>query len=299
MRIFDPHIHMTSRTTDDYQRMRAAGVRAVVEPSFWLGQPRTNVGSFCDYFDALLGWEPFRAAQYGIAHHATIGLNPKEANDARCREVLEVLPRYLAKDRVVAVGELGYDSMTPEEDEVFAAQLALAVDHDLPALVHTPHRDKLAGTRRTLDVVRESGLTAGAVLVDHLNEVTVDAVAESGCWMGFSVYPDTKMDEHRMVEILRRHGLDRMIVNSAADWGNSDPLKTVRVAEAMLGAGYTADDVDRVLWRNPVEFYGQSGRLELPETAAPGAEAPGDETAELVGAGATFLGNSVVRGARE
>lgn len=107
MRIFDPHIHMTSRTTDDYRRMHAAGVRAVVEPSFWLGQPRTSVGSFTDYFDALLGWEPFRASQYGIAHHATIGLNPKEANDARCREVLDVLPRYLAKDRVVAVGEPG------------------------------------------------------------------------------------------------------------------------------------------------------------------------------------------------
>ena len=29
-----------------------------------------------------------------------------------------------------------------------------------------------------------------------------------------------------MVEILRRYGLDRMLVNSAADWGNSDPLKT-------------------------------------------------------------------------
>lgn len=81
MRIFDPHIHMTSRTTDDYEAMYAAGVRALVEPSFWLGQPRTSPDSFRDYFDALLGWEPFRAAQYGIAHHCTIALNPKEAND--------------------------------------------------------------------------------------------------------------------------------------------------------------------------------------------------------------------------
>ena len=128
MRIFDPHIHMSARTTDDYRAMYESGVRAVVEPSFWLGQPRTNVGSFVDYFDGLIGWERFRAAQYGIRHHCTIGLNPKEANDARCREVLDVLPRYLAKDGVVAVGELGYDSMTAEEDEVFAAQLALAVD---------------------------------------------------------------------------------------------------------------------------------------------------------------------------
>ena len=189
MRIFDPHIHMSARTTDDYVAMYESGVRAVVEPSFWLGQPRTSVGSFVDYFDALIGWERFRAAQYGIRHHCTIGLNPKEANDPRCREVLAVLPRYLAKDGVVAVGELGYDSMTPEEEEVFVTQLALARDVGLPAVVHTPHRDKAAGTTRTLDVVRESGIGPERVVVDHLNETTVAEVADSGCWMGFSIYP--------------------------------------------------------------------------------------------------------------
>ena len=127
-----PHPHERAHDRRLPRRCTTSGVRAVVEPSFWLGQPRTNVGSFVDYFDGLIGWERFRAAQYGIRHHCTIGLNPKEANDARCREVLDVLPRYLAKDGVVAVGELGYDSMTAEEDEVFAAQLALAVDVRAP-----------------------------------------------------------------------------------------------------------------------------------------------------------------------
>ncbi|MCM4082836.1 TatD family hydrolase [Paractinoplanes hotanensis] len=281
MRIFDPHIHMTSRTTDDYQRMAEAGVRAVVEPAFWLGQPRTNPGSFTDYFDSLIGWEPFRASQFGIRHHATIALNPKEANDPRCRPVLDLLPRYLAKDGVVAVGEIGYDSMTPAEDEVFAAQLALALDHELPALVHTPHRDKARGTRRSIDVVQESGIDPGRVLLDHLNEVTVAAALEAGLWAGFSIYPDTKMSPDRMVAILREYGVERVLVNSAADWGKSDPLLTVRTAEAMLAGGFDKDDVDRVLWRNPVEFYGQSGRLDL---------------TDLAEAGATFAGNSILRG---
>ena len=284
MRIFDPHIHMTSRTTDDYEAMFAAGVRALVEPSFWLGQPRTSVASFTDYFDSLIGWERFRAAQFGIRHHCTIALNPKEANDPRCAEVLGVLPRYLAKDGVVAVGEVGYDSMTPEEDTAFATQLALAVEHELPALVHTPHRDKLAGTKRTLDVVRESGIDPGRVIVDHLNEPTVGLVAESGCWMGFSIYPDTKMDEKRMVAILQEYGTDRMVVNSAADWGRSDPLKTYKTGLAMLDAGFAESDVDKVLWRNPVGFYGQSDRLVLDEL--PGF-APSPQT---------FAGNSVLRG---
>jgi len=282
MRIFDPHIHMTSRTTDDYAAMAAHGVQALVEPAFWLGQPRTSVGSFVDYFDALIGWEPFRASQYGIKHHCTIALNPKEANDPRCREVLEVLPRYLAKDGVVAVGEVGYDSMTPEEDEVFAAQLELAKRFELPVLVHTPHRDKAAGTTRTLAVVKESGLFAGSVVVDHLNEVTVKEVADSGCWMGFSIYPDTKMDPDRMVVILQQFGLERVLENSAADWGRSDPLRTYATGQAMLAAGFSEDDVDQVLWRNPVAFYGQSGRLDLSTADAP----------------ETFEGNSIQRGAR-
>jgi uncharacterized protein len=284
MRIFDPHIHMTSRTTDDYEAMFEAGVRALVEPAFWLGQPRTSVASFTDYFDSLIGWERFRAAQFGIRHHCTIALNPKEANDPRCREVLDVLPRYLAKDGVVAVGEVGYDSMTPEEDEVFSRQLALAIEHELPALVHTPHRDKLAGTHRTLDVVRESGIDPGRVLVDHLNEPTVGVVAESGSWMGFSIYPDTKMDEQRMVAILKEYGTDRMIVNSAADWGRSDPLKTYKTGLAMLDAGFSESDVDKVLWQNPVEFYGQSDRLVL------------DELPGFAASSETFAGNSVLRG---
>ena len=291
MRIFDPHIHMTSRTTDDYEAMYAAGVRALVEPAFWLGQPRTTVGSFLDYFDSLLGWERFRATQFGIRHHATIALNPKEANDPRCAEVLDEIPRYLAKDGVVAVGEVGYDSMTPAEDEAFARQLTMAVDAELPVMVHTPHRDKLVGTRRTLDVVRESGIAPGMVVVDHLNETNVALVKDAGAWMGFSVYPDTKMDEHRMVAILLEHGTERVLVNSAADWGRSDPLKTLKTGRAMLAAGFGDDEVDQVLWRNPVEFYGQSGNLLLDPV-------PGFVEGEAPAATASFEGSSVLRGAR-
>src|ERR1044072_3981981 len=122
-------------------------------------------------------------------------------------------------------------------------------------MVHTPHREKARGTIRSLDVVKESGIDPGRVLLDHLNEVTVEAARDAGVWIGFSIYPDTKMSPSRMVAILRKYGPERVLVNSAADWGRSDPLLTLRTAEAMLADGLTADDVDRVLWRNPVAFY--------------------------------------------
>jgi predicted metal-dependent TIM-barrel fold hydrolase len=183
--------------------------------------------------------------------------------------------------------------MTEAEEDAFRRQLALAVDFGLPAMVHTPHRDKEGGTRRTLELVEESALEPGMVVVDHLNELTVGPVAAAGCWMGFSIYPDTKMDPQRMVRILQDQGPERVLVNSAADWGRSDPLLTRTTGEAMLAAGFSDDDVDRVLWRNPVEFFAQSGRLLLPDT-----EHTGGDDAPVVDETATFEGNSLLRGQR-
>src|SRR5881394_11893 len=150
MKVFDPHVHMTSRTTADYEAMAAAGVVALVEPAFWLGQPRTTVGSFADYFASLVGWERFRASQFGIRHFCTMGLNPKESNNPKLAdEVLRLLPRFLDKDGVVAIGEIGFDDQTDAEHESLARQLELAREFDLPVLIHTPHRDKKQGTIRS------------------------------------------------------------------------------------------------------------------------------------------------------
>jgi uncharacterized protein len=287
MKLFDPHIHMTSRTTDDYQAMADAGIAAIVEPAFWVGQPRTHVGSFEDYFLGLLGWERFRASQFGIRHYCTLALNPKEANNAElARGVLDLLPRYLEREGVVAVGEIGYDDMTPEEEKVFAEQLELAKKHDLPALIHTPHRDKLRGTERTLALIRETGFPEHLALVDHNTEETLPLVLKTACWAGHSIYPKTKMDEPRMVSLVKKYGTERILVNSAADWGVSDPLKVPKTAAAMREAGISEDAIETVLWKNPVRFFAQSGRLDLESV----------ETRPRIDNTQLWEGNSVLRG---
>lgn len=285
MKLFDPHIHMTSRTTDDYQAMADAGIRAIVEPAFWLGQPRTHVGTFEDYFLALLGWERFRASQFGIAHFCTMGMNPKEANHSELADgVLELLPRYLAKEGVVAVGEIGFDDMTAAEDRVFRRQIELALEYELPILIHTPHRDKKRGTERTVAIVKEMGVDPALVLVDHNNEETIRITLDSGCWAGHSIYPNTKMDETRMVKLALQYGPNRLIVNSAADWGVSDPLKVPKTAAAMLAAGMSERAVETIVWDNPVAFFAQSGRLT------------GIDAAPSIDQRNLFEGNSVLRG---
>ncbi len=287
MKLFDPHIHMTSRTTDDYEAMAKAGIRAIIEPAFWLGQPRTKVGTFEDYFQALLGWERFRASQFGITHFCTIGLNPKEANNPNVAQgVLDLMPHYLGKDGVVAVGEIGFDDQTPAEEKFFAAQLELAKKFDLPVLIHTPHRDKKRGTERSLAVVKEQRFAEERVLIDHNNEETLPLVLATGCWAGHSIYPNTKMDEPRMAALVKKYGPSRIIVNSAADWGVSDPLKVPKTAIAMKDAGIVAADIETIVWKNPIAFFGQTGRIVAADLASNASY----DQAEL------FEGNSVLRG---
>ena len=215
----DPHAHMISRTTDDYEAMAAAGVVAMIEPAFWVGQPRTHVGSYEDYLSHIIGFERFRAGQFGIRHYCTVGLNSKEANnEALAEEVMDILPRFATKEGVVAIGEIGYDEQSELEDRYFRAQLELARELDLPVMIHTPHRDKKRGIVRSIEVAAEVGVPMTKLVIDHNNEETIGLVKETDCWAGFSIYPNTKMTPERMTEIFRRFGTDQMIINSAADW---------------------------------------------------------------------------------
>jgi uncharacterized protein len=287
MRFIDPHAHMISRTTDDYEAMAAAGIVAVIEPAFWLGQPRTNVGSYIDYLSTLVGWERFRSAQFGIRHYCAIGLNAKEANnEALAEEVMDILPRYLMKEGVVAVGEIGYDEQTAMEDKYFRAQLELAKELDMVVMIHTPHRDKKGGTTRSMDVCEEHGLDPSRVVVDHNNEETVQEVLDRGFWAAFTIYPHTKMGNERMAAIAARYGTERVIVDSACDWGVSDPLGVPKTAHLMLERGLSEEDVRRATYLNALAAYGQSGQMKEDDWLNP---APIDQRT-------LFEGNSVLRG---
>jgi len=290
MMLIDPHAHMISRATDDYEAMAAAGIVAVIEPAFWIGQPRTNVGSYSDYLSHILGFERFRAGQFGIRHYCTIGLNSKEANnEALAEEVMDILPRFATKEGVVAIGEIGYDEQSDLEDKYYRLQLELAKELELPVMIHTPHRDKKRGTTRSMDVCEEHGMDPSTVVVDHNNEETVQETLDRGFWAAFSIYPSTKMGNARMVEILKQYGSERIIVDSACDWGISEPLAVAKTAKLALERGIAESDVRKACYENALAAYGQSGQMSEDDWLNP---LPIDQRT-------LYAGNSILRGGRE
>ena len=261
MIIIEPHIHMYSRTTDDYQAMYAAGIRACVEPSFWLGANRRYAGTFFDYFRLILEFETVRASRFGIDHYAAVSVNPKEAEDAGLvDEVLAGMDEYLDHPRCVAIGEIGFNNITANEERAFVRQLEIARDRRMPAIVHTPHVDKLRGTQRIVDILKEMQLDPSRVVIDHNTEETMPVSYPTGCWCGMTVYPVSKLNPQRVSGIIRQFGSERMIVNGSADWGVSDPLSLVKVVDHMQRDGHDETAIARLVRDNAMAFYSHSER---------------------------------------
>ena len=273
MYYIDPHVHMLSRTTDDYEALAKMDCVAVSEPAFWPGLDRVSSQTFRDYFRQLTEFEPARAAKYGIQHYAWLCVNSKEAeNVSLSREVITLIPEFLDRPNVLGIGEIGLNKNTRNEATVFLEQVELAVCHDQLMLIHTPHlADKLPGTRMILDMLCDDRrVQPQRVIVDHVEEHTIRLARDKGFWVGMTLYPVTKCTPQRAADMVEIHGPERLMVNSSGDWGPSRPTAVRDFILEMRRRRHPASLIRRVVYENPLEFFRQKPgfRFQAPEPSA-------------------------------
>ncbi len=129
LRLVDSHCHLNlpeveADLTAVMERAGAAGVHAIVVPGIDLASSRRAV----------------ELAERWPGVHAAIGVHPHHAASwsAHTRTELDALARSA---RVVAIGETGLDfyrnlANREAQAEAFRAQLDLAAEHALPAIIH-------------------------------------------------------------------------------------------------------------------------------------------------------------------
>jgi len=266
MQYIDPHIHMVSRVTDDYKRMVFAGCVLVSEPAFWAGFDRSGPEGFRDYFRQLTRFEGKRAAAYGIEHRCWLCINAKEAeNVALSRQVIAMIPELLDEPGVLGIGEIGLNKNTRNEATVFLEHLNLASRHQELVLVHTPHlADKYQGTRMILDMLRgDARIRPEKVCIDHVEEHTIRLALDAGHWVGMTLYPITKCTPARAADMIEMYGPERIMVNSAGDWGHSDPLAVPEFIFEMRRRGHHDELIRRIVFDNPLAFFSQCHRFRF------------------------------------
>lgn len=267
MRYIEPHGHMVSRTTDDYQKIAMAGCEVLCEPAFWAGYDRASVEGFYDYYRQLTEYEPARAAKFGIPHYCWLCINPKEAEDAGfAREVMQIIPDFIDKPNVLGIGEIGLNKNTKSELAIFEEHVDIAKKYDLPILIHTPHlEDKRKGTMLILDALKNANVDPSRVVIDHVEEHTAGMVLDAGFWAGMTLYPESKCTAARAIDILETFGMETIWMNSACDWGVSDPLAVIKCALEMKKRQHTRDIIDKVIYQNPKSFLEKCPNFKIPE----------------------------------
>jgi predicted metal-dependent TIM-barrel fold hydrolase len=257
---------MVSRTTDDYVAMATAGCKAICEPAFWAGFDRSSEKGFFDYFRQITDYEPKRAAKFCVKHFTWLCINPKEAEDTKLADdVLALIPEFIDKPTVLGIGEIGLNKNSRNELAILEKHIDLAAKHDQLVLVHTPHlEDKLKGTKLIIDALRnDPRIAPERVIIDHVEEHTAPLVLDGGFWAGMTLYPESKTTPNRAIDMLEVYGSERIWMNSACDWGVSDPLSVPKAALEMRRRGYDEAFVDKVVFQNPAQFMGQSPRFKI------------------------------------
>ena len=246
--------------------MAYAGCKAVNEPAFWAGFDRSSGDGFYDYFRQITEYEPKRAAKFCIDHYCWLCINPKEAEDVGlAREVISIIPDFIQCDNVLGIGEIGLNKNSKNELLILEEHIQLAVDHDQMILVHTPHlEDKLKGTKLIVDALNNhSKIDPSKVIIDHVEEHTAKIVLSNGYWAGMTLYPESKVTPNRAIDMLEIFGNENVWLNSACDWGISDPLSVPKAALEMRRRGYDDEYIDDIVYKNPVKFMSQCDKFKL------------------------------------
>lgn len=266
MRYIEPHGHMVSRTTDDYIDMATAGCACVCEPAFWAGFDRSSADGFHDYFCQLTEHEPKRAAKFGIPHFCWLCINPKESEDVKlAQDVIALIPKFIDRPNVLGIGEIGLNKNSRNELKVLEMHIEVAARHDQLILVHTPHlEDKLKGTKLIIDALKnDKRIRRERVIIDHVEEHTIQLVLDAGFWAGMTLYPESKCTPARAIDMLEVYGNEKIWMNSACDWGVSVPLAVPRTALEMKKRGHAAEIVDKVVYQNPLKFLSQTPKFKI------------------------------------
>nr|WP_319374492.1 TatD family hydrolase [uncultured Methanobacterium sp.] len=254
--MIDAHIHADCRPYEDFERMAVAGIESALTLAHDPMRMTTSA-VVLDHFYRILENDFERAGSNGLTLKAALGLHPRSI----CQDyklVLRKLPWFLDHDEVIALGEVGLETASNIEREVFRTQLKMADELDMKVAVHTPRRNKREITIKTLSLIN-SNIDPSLVVVDHVDKSIIDLVVDFEGMLGITVQPQ-KMTPNEAVELLEGtfddYGPERFMLDSDMSSSPSDPLSVPKTVHQLKLAGWDYKNIEMLSKKNAANFYG-------------------------------------------
>jgi predicted metal-dependent TIM-barrel fold hydrolase len=247
-RYIDSHTHSYLRSSEDIELMSLAGIEGVVVCSYFPVGP-SGPATLIDLFKWISEEEPERLSAHGMSMRATVGIHPRSIPESGVKQVLDHIFALFDNELAYGLGEVGLESKSKAEENVFRQQLRIANEYPTPIIVHTPRLNKPQILDSTLKILEDENVDYGKVIIDHLTPDLVPKVRAKGAFAGITVQPG-KLTPKDVCDAVTANGPEGIVVNS--DLGNfpSDPLTLPKVARAMDAASMSGRDVELVTYSN-------------------------------------------------
>ena len=227
MSFFDTHAHIYDRrfaesgisTEDILKRCSESGVDRILIPGDTMESSKAAV----ETANAFSG-------KYGVELFASVGIHPHEAKtyDDTVESFIRESLKQRSSKRICAIGEIGLDyyydlSERNVQREVFEKQLLLALEYDIPFILH--ERD---ATGDCLDILRrfhKEGRLRRQPGVCHCCSCSYEASQElikMGFFIGFDG-PLTFKNNKKTPEVLKGTPLDRIVIETDSPYLTPEP----------------------------------------------------------------------------
>ena len=250
--LFDTHAHMDDRAFDEDREelltsLPGKGIALLMNPGCSLESSR-NASLLSRTYDYI---------------YAAVGSHPDAADEVN-EDVLEDY-RKLCKlnPKIKAIGEIGLDyhyEDIPRELQLkaFRAQMALAAELDLPAIVHErdAHEDGMK-------VVDEFPTVTGVFHCYSGSAEMAKALVKQGWYIGFTGVLTFK-NARKALEVAASIPIDRIVLETDCPYmapepfrgRRNDPGKLYRMAERLAELrGLTVEEIHRITVENGKRLY--------------------------------------------
>ncbi|MDR2624103.1 MAG: TatD family hydrolase [Methanobrevibacter sp.] len=249
--MIDSHFHGDSRSVEDYEKMSIGGITEAISCSYYPYEV-VKPSVLTTHFKRILHFEKERAWKERIKLNVALGIHPANVFP-KYKPVLEEIKKLINKREIVAIGEIGLETMDPEEVDIFTKQLLIADETETKVIVHTPRQNKLNIVKKTKEILTEN-IDPKLVAIDHINLTVVDEVIDEGYQIGLTIQPE-KMTSNEAMTILHNYGFNKFMLNSDSSYSKSDVLSVPKTVRLLKINECKEKDIEKVSKLNTKNFF--------------------------------------------
>jgi len=249
--MIDSHTHIQLISYYDLKLMHNNGIDSLV----------TCVGSaplansyltIIDVIKTILDLYKKNAKEIGIDVFTGIGINPRNI-PRDWKSSIKPFSDFIKKNDIIAIGEVGLESGSNIEKEVFREMVKLGKDYKIPLIIHTPNENRVKIVKEEIKIIEEIGISKNLVEIDHAGIDILPLIKEHDLNFGITVKVK-RLSENDVLRNIQEFE-SGMLNSDVTNVNDSDPLAVPKTVKFLRDNNIENNIIEKISDNNAKAFF--------------------------------------------